>query len=260
MDRREFLSTTAAGLGATFFAAGSSPALALVQGSHGSGDAALNALFEKIFQDRVKRYPELATSLGLDKGENAHLKSELDVRPTAAARAEDLAKLRQELASIRAIPNVSLSQAAKLNKDVIVYQIETNIVPGAKFGIDSAQRPYPITQQGGSYFSTPDFLNTAHTIDTAADAEAYLSRLAQVGKTIDNDTVEQRAQATRGFLAPAWSIDLALGQMRKLREAAPEANTHVTSVSASSGHARPTKSGANSRARSAAEKVVTIAA
>jgi uncharacterized protein (DUF885 family) len=38
------------------------------------------------------------------------------------------------------------------------------------------QRPYPIFQQGGSYFSTPDFLNTAHTIETAADAEAYLSR------------------------------------------------------------------------------------
>ena len=48
-----------------------------------------------------------------------------------------------------------------------------------KFGIDSVQRPYPIFQQGGSYFSTPDFLNSAHTIDTAADAEAYLSRLAQ---------------------------------------------------------------------------------
>jgi uncharacterized protein (DUF885 family) len=230
MDRREFLSTTAAGLGAAFFAAGSSPALALVQGSAGSGDAALNALFEKIFQDRVKRFPELATSLGLDKGENAHLKSELDVRPTAAARAEDLAKLRQELASIQAIPNASLSQAAKLNKNVIVYQIETNIVPGAKFDIDSAQRPYTITQQGGSYFSTPDFLNTAHTIETAADAEAYLSRLSQVGKTIDNDTVEQRAQAARGFLAPAWSIDLALGQMRKLRGSAPEANTMVDSL------------------------------
>ena len=30
-----------------------------------------------------------------------------------------------------------------------------------------AQRPYPITQQGGAYFSMPDFLNTAHTIDNA---------------------------------------------------------------------------------------------
>ena len=231
MDRRQFLSTSSAAFSLAFVSgAASSPAFALVQGSTGSGDAKLNALFEKIFQDRVRRFPELASSLGLDKGENAHLKSELDVRPTASARAEDLAKLRQELAALQAVPDSGLSQAAKLNKDVVVYQIQTNIVPGAKFDIDSAQRPYPITQQGGSYFSTPDFLNTAHTIDTASDAEAYLSRLSLVGKTIDNDTVEQRAQAARGFLAPAWSIDLALGQMRKLRGAAPEANTMVESL------------------------------
>ena len=83
MDRRQFLSASSAALSFAFVSgAGSSPALALVQGE--AGDAALNALFEKIFQDRVHRFPELATSLGLDKGENAHLKSELDVRPTGS--------------------------------------------------------------------------------------------------------------------------------------------------------------------------------
>jgi uncharacterized protein (DUF885 family) len=231
MDRRQFLSASSAALSfAIVSGTSSSPALALVQGSPGSSDAALNALFETIFQDRVRRFPELASSLGLDKGENAHLKSELDVRPLAAARAEDLAKLRTELASIQAIPAAGLSQAAKLNRDVIAYQIETNIIPGAQFNIDSAQRPYPIFQQGGSYFSTPDFLNTAHTIETAADAEAYLARLALVGKSLDNDSEEQRAQAARGFLAPAWSIDLTLGQMRKLRSPSPEANTMVESL------------------------------
>ncbi len=231
MDRRQFLSASSAALSFAFVSgATGSPAFALAQGGAGSGDAALNALFEKIFQDRVRRFPELATSLGLDKGANAHLKSELDVRPLAAARAEDLANLRAELAAVQAIPEAGLSPAAKLNRDVIVYQMETGIIPPAKFDIDSVQRPYPIFQQGGTYFSTPDFLNTAHTIDTAADAEAYLARLALVGKSLDNDTEEQRAQAARGFLAPAWSIDLTLGQMRKLRSPAPEANTVVDSL------------------------------
>ena len=40
---------------------------------------------------------------------------------------------------------------------------------------------------------------------------------------LDNETAEQRAQAARGFLAPAWSLDLALGQMRELRAPAPAA-------------------------------------
>jgi uncharacterized protein (DUF885 family) len=108
--------------------------------------------------------------------------------------------------------------------------METGLIPAEKFGIDSVQRPYPIFQQGGTYFSTPDFLNSAHTIETAADAEAYLSRLALVGKALDNDTDDQREQAARGFLAPAWSIDLTLDQMRKLRSPAPEANTMVDSI------------------------------
>jgi uncharacterized protein (DUF885 family) len=47
---------------------------------------------------------------------------------------------------------------------------------------------------------------------------------------LDNDTEEQRAEAARGFLAPTWSIDLTLGQMRKLRDVAPEKSTMVQSI------------------------------
>jgi uncharacterized protein (DUF885 family) len=231
MDRRQFLSSSSAALSFAFVSgAASAPALALVQGGAGTGDAALNALFEKIFQDRVRRDPELATSLGLDKGANAHLKSELDTRPKSAARAEDLAILRGELASVQAVNPATLSQSSKLNRDVVIYQMETALIPPVKFGLDSVQRPYLIFQQGGAYFAEPDFLNTDHTVENAADAEAYLSRLALIGKLLDNETEEQRAQAARGFLAPAWSIDLTLGQMRKLRSPAPEANTLVDSL------------------------------
>jgi uncharacterized protein (DUF885 family) len=225
MDRREFLS-----LGSVAALLPAAPAKAALQSGGSASDAQLNGLFEDIFQDRVKRYPDLASSLGLDKGANAHLKAELDVRPIAQARKEDLALAKKNIADIKAVPPGSLSDAGKLNREVVLYQMETGAIPAEKFNIDSVQRPYPIFQQGGSYFSTPDFLNTAHTIETAADAEAYLSRLALVGKSLNNDSEDQREQAARGFLAPAWSIDLTLGQMRKLREAAPEANTMVDSI------------------------------
>ena len=110
---------------------------------------------------------------------------------------------------------------------MVLYQLDSAMVAPARFGLDSVQRPYPIMQQGGNYFSLPDFLNTAHTINSAADAEAYLARLALVGRMLDNDSDDQRAQAARGFLAPGWSLDLTLGQMKKLRAAAPGANTMV---------------------------------
>ena len=228
MDRRSFLKAGGATAAVVPFAAGAAAHTAPATAA--AGEAKLNALFEQVFQDRVQRYPELASSLGLDKGANAHLKSKLDVRPLDQARKEDLALTKKNIADIRAVPPASLSDSGRLNREVVLYQMETSIIPAEKFNIDSVQRPYPIFQQGGSYFSTPDFLNTAHTIETAADAEAYLSRLALVAKSLDNDSEDQREQAARGFLAPAWSIDLTLGQMRKLREPAPEANTMVDSI------------------------------
>jgi uncharacterized protein (DUF885 family) len=224
MDRRSFLATSAtvALLPLTEVPGFAAPS--------GAGDGKLNALFERIFQDRVRNSPELASSLGLDKGPNAALKSKLETDPAPVQRSKDLARDRRAIAELNAISAATLSDAAKLNREVVLYSLETNTVAPSRWGIDSAQRPYPITQQGGAYFGTPDFLNTSHTIDNTADAEAYLSRLGQFATTLDNDTAEQRAQAARGFLAPGWSIDLALGQMRKLREVPADKSSMVDSI------------------------------
>jgi uncharacterized protein (DUF885 family) len=224
MDRRSFLATSAT---IALLPLTEAPALAAATKS---GDAKLNALFEAVFQERVRNAPELASSLGLDKGPNAALKSKLDTDPAPLQRSKALARNRRAIAQLNAISPATLSEAGKLNREVVLYSLQTNTVAPTRWNIDSAQRPYPITQQGGAYFDTPDFLNTSHTIDNAADAEAYLSRLQQFATVLDNDTVEQRSQAARGFLAPGWAIDLALGQMRKLRDVPAEKSSMVDSI------------------------------
>jgi uncharacterized protein (DUF885 family) len=216
MDRRQFLTTTAATTAGLAVAA---PSIAQPAGGNPAapGDAKLNALLEEIFMDRVKRSPTFATGLGLDKGPLAPLKAQFDTRPLPQARKEDLALAKRDLARVKAINPATLSSAGKLNRDVVVYQAETGMIAQDRFGIDSAVRPYPIFQQGGVYFSIPDFLNSSHTVETVADVEAYLSRLAQVDTLLDNESADQKVQAARGFLAPQWSIDLTLAQMKKLR-------------------------------------------
>jgi uncharacterized protein (DUF885 family) len=227
MDRRTFLAT---GATVALLPLTEGPALAAVAATPGSGDAGLNQLFEDIFQERVRNSPELATSLGLDKGALASLKAKLDTDPVQTQRQKNLARNRRAIARLNAVSPASLSDAARLNREVVLYSLNTAIVAPSRWNIGSAQGPYTITQQDGAYFDTPDFLNTAHTIDNAADAEAYLSRLQQFATVLDNDTAEQRFQAGRGFLAPAWSIDLSLGQMRKLREVAADKGTMVESI------------------------------
>ena len=229
MDRREFLWTgSAAALSLPFL---STPGLTqTASGTSTPGDAALNALFDAIFHEQVRNSPAFATQLGLDKGELAYLKSKLDTRPFPQGRAEDLARNRKFLRQLNAVDAKALSPAAALNREIVIYDMGTNITAPEKFDLDSVQSPSLISQQDGAYFSIPDFLNSAHTIDTTADAEAYLMRLRQFATLLDNETNEQRRQAERGYVAPGWSLDLALGQMRELRKPAPEKSTMADSI------------------------------
>ena len=229
MDRREFLTAGAAALTLPLLSANKAQALVL-QPTAGSGDAALNDVFERIFQEQVRTSPTYATFLGLDKGELAPLRSMLDTRPVASARAEEAARTDKFIGWLEAVPEAGLSDAARLNREVILWDLKTNNVGPKQFGISNPQSPYEVSQQDGSYFSVPDFLHSAHTIDNAADGEAYLSRLAQFATVLDNETAEVRRQAGAGFLAPAWALDLALKQMAELRAPTPEQSSMTDSL------------------------------
>ena len=234
MDRRAFLSTgSAVALGLPLLSGGFAPAGAAMLAptrAKASGDAALNALFDRIFEARINASPTFATGLGLDKGAKAGLRATFDPKPAPLARAEDVARNKKALAAVRAIAPASLSQAAALNREVVIYDLEQALTAPTRFNLDSVQGPYLISQQDGAYFSLPDFLNSRHPIDNAADAEAYLSRLGEFGQIIDYETDEQRRMAARGFLAPAWSLDLALGQIAKLRGQPAAQNGLVRSI------------------------------
>src|SRR5690349_3865063 len=186
MDRRDFLTTTGAAALTIPFLPGN---LAFAQGA-GAGDAALNATFERIFQEQVRTSPTTATFLGLDKGELAPLRSKLDTRPVAQARREEAARTDKFIGWLKAVPEAGLSDTAKLNREVILWDLETNNVGPKRFDIANPQSPYEVSQQDGIYFSRPDFLHSAHPIETASDAEAYLSRLAQFAIELDNETAE----------------------------------------------------------------------
>ena len=211
MERREFLAAS----GAMALALAADPTFA--KGPAAKGDKALLGLLDAIFNDGIAHSPEFATVLGLDKGKLAGLRSKL-TPPTAAERNAGLARNRTWLRRLNAIPAASLGSTGKRYQALVRYQLEESIVAPGRFGIDQVQFPYRINQQGGAYFGTPDFLDSNHPIDTAADAEAYLARLAAFAVQLDQDSASQKAEAGRGLLAPGWSIDLALGQMRKLRE------------------------------------------
>ncbi len=224
MDRRHFI---ASGAAATTLAL--LPDTVRAQAPGGPRDAALNAAFQKAFDDSLKHSPELATQLGLDKGANAGLRHKLS-EGTQAAKNADLARTKTAIAAITAIGPEGLSPAAKLNREVVLYLLESSALGQEKFKLDSPQYLFVIAQNAGAYFSTPDFLDTAHTIADAGDAEAYLNRTRAFARALDQDTEQQRLFAARGVVVPDFALDLALGQMATLRKPAGADNTLTKSI------------------------------
>ncbi|HVR91572.1 MAG TPA: DUF885 family protein [Novosphingobium sp.] len=224
MDRRNFMISGSA----TALVLGAEPVLAATR-ARPQGDAALNAALDAIFNDGVIHSPETATSLGLDKGANAALKSRLSPA-TAAFRRQEAARTLRWQARLTGFNPARLSDTGKRNRALAQYMLEQRTLAPVRFNLDSVQRPYRIFQQGGAYFEVPDFINSQHTITTASDAEAYLARLSGFATLLDQDTLEQRAEAARGYVAPGWSIDLALGQMRTLRGQPAGSSSMVESI------------------------------
>ncbi|NLS29341.1 hypothetical protein S2M10_43650 [Sphingomonas sp. S2M10] len=223
MDRRHFLATSSTAALAALIPAAARAAVA------GTRDAEINAVYNQIVAQRIQRSPEFATSLGFDKGPNAPLKHKLsDGSP--AAKARNLADTKAAIAKVEAFDPATLSEAARLDREVVLYSLRSATVAQDRFQIDSVGRPFPIFQQGGAYFSTPDFLNTSHTIVTQDDAEAYLDRLDALAGVLDQDTADQKAAAGRGLVAPGFCLELTLAQMAKLRQPDPAANTLTQSL------------------------------
>jgi len=221
MDRRTFvISSSMAALVAT---AGRSAAQTSTRESE------LGAAFETIFQRFLDISPELTTSLGLDKGARAAAKSRLD-DDSAEGTQKQLQLVRKGLGELAQFSPADLSPASALNLEVVTYFLEQQTVAPARFGLSSVGRPYRIFQQGGAYFQVPDFLNTAHTINSTADCDAYLARLQAFAVSLDADSAVQEADAARGYIAPAFSLDLTLGQMEKLRRQQAKSSSLVQSL------------------------------
>ncbi len=222
MDRRQFLASS----GAIAIAAAAPRALAQ---TGGTDDARLSAAFAAIFERQLDLSPAMVTSLGLDKGARAGAKSQLNDN-SKSAMTKQLAATQAAIKELESYKSAALSEAQKLNLEVILYSLGQQTVAPAKFGLNSAVRPYRIFQQGGSYFSTPDFLNTAHTVNAASDCDAYVARLEAFARNLRTDTALQRDEAARGYLAPGWSLDLTLLQMKKLRDQPAASSSLVQSL------------------------------
>jgi uncharacterized protein (DUF885 family) len=224
MDRRTMMLSTAAA--AAFGAvAPRTPA----QGSRSS--PALQALFDQFMKENLDIAPLFVTTLGLDTGARAQQKSEVDDASEAGIDRQK-ALTASQLARLRTFDRATLGAADAVSYDVVLYGLRTNDAANQAFqyGPAGAGAPYVLSQLTGSYRQMPTFLDNQHTIETKADADAYLARLNGFATMMDQELEVARHDIALGVVPPDFILAKTLMQMQALRAAPPEQSALTRSV------------------------------
>jgi uncharacterized protein (DUF885 family) len=200
-------------------------------------DPRLRAVFDDITLGLLGEQPEEATFLGVDDGPRAGLKSRLNDRSWAAEQRGG-ADAAARLAKLRAIDPATLNDRDRVNYETIAYALELG-VEGAKFSygdnalaaaMGESAGPYVVNQQSGDFNTVPEFLASQHSIETKADAEAYLDRLQAFAVALEQETARVNRDAAQGVIAPDFILDTSLSQMRPFLATTAAGSGLVTSL------------------------------
>jgi uncharacterized protein (DUF885 family) len=213
-SRREALGALSAGVAAVALPGS---VVAQVGGPTVSGEAGVKALLDSIGENLLALSPEGATTLGLDTGARAALRSRLADR-SQAGQDRLAAVLRADLAKAEAVNTAGLTHATRTSVEVVRSAYRTALEGFAQPYGDIAvggwrNTPYVVIQNVGAYLDVPRFLDADHPVRNAADAEAYLARLESYPVQLEGELGRLKAAAGKGLIAPAFLIDKAVNQM-----------------------------------------------
>ena len=230
-SRRQALGALSAGVAAIAMAI---RATAQASSPAASGEAEVKALLDSIGENLLALSPEGATSLGLDTGARAVLRSRLADR-SQAGQDKVAAVLRSDLARAEGVEAEGLTHATRTSVEVVRSAYRTALEGFAQPYGDVAvggwrNTPYVVIQNVGAYLDVPRFLDADHPVRDAADAEAYLARLESYPVQLDGELGRLKAAAGKGLIAPAFLIDKAIGQMTMSIKGAREGGGLVESL------------------------------
>jgi len=196
--------------------------------------AEASALLDSIAENLLRLSPESATSLGIDKGEHAALRSQLSDR-SAAGQRRVADTLRADLARANAIDTSGLDHSTRTSVEVVKSAYATALegfaLPYGDVAVGGWRNtPYVVIQNVGAYLDVPRFLDSEHQINEAADAQAYLSRLQSYPKQLEGELERAAAARAKGLVPPDFLLDKALGQLKQSVDGARKGGGLVESI------------------------------
>jgi uncharacterized protein (DUF885 family) len=192
------------------------------------------ALLNDFADNLLRLFPETATSLGVDTGARAGLRSQLADR-SAEGQQRVAGQLRADLERANAFATTGLAHATRTSFEVVRSAYATSLagfaLPYGDITVGGWRNtPYVVIQNVGAYLDIPRFLDSDHRVENAVDAEAYLARLQSYAKQLDGELGRTQAARATGLVPPAFLIDKALGQIRLSAKSARDGGTLVDSL------------------------------
>jgi len=206
-------------------ALGGTTALAALPGCAAGGFAAASAsegsgpeaLLDRIAWNLLEHAPTGATALGIDTGERAYLRGQLG-DASGSGQAALAETLRRDLATVRATDISAFDPATRTSFEV-VESAYASALDGFAFPYGDVavggwrNAPYVVIQNVGAYVDIPRFLDSDHPVRDEADAEFYLSRLAELPGVLDGELERIAAAREMGVVPPDFLLDKAIAQM-----------------------------------------------
>ena len=188
-------------------------------GAASAGDLAKK--LEGIANGILGDFPEVATSLGIDKGPRAPLARRLYDRTPAGVEARK-ANTSKRLSELKTFDLEDLRVPAKLDGAVALAAHQTAVDGDAfPFGdqvtlstdIGYRSTPYVVNQMGGAFIEIPDYLDSKVMVPNVAMATAYADRVEAYARNLDGETERMAHDRGIGVVAPDFVIDKAIGMI-----------------------------------------------
>ena len=189
-----------------------SPEPAAVSGLNGLVDETqrFNDWLDEEWEEQLRFSPQTQTSLGLKTDYNR-----LDDYTLAAQDAE-IGWLRESVAEMESEFNYqTLSDEGKLSWDMWKDSLTV-----AEEGIPFRNHQY-LFGRGGIHARLPNFLINLHSVETLEDMEAYIARLREIDRVLNEVLLKAQQNANEGKRPPGFAYDFAIAEIDRIIEGAP---------------------------------------
>lgn len=170
-----------------------------------------NAFFERIYNEKVDRFPEWQTYLGIKKdyGDWNNDSDEIELRELEFTK-ENVEWLKSS------IDYDFLDLQTKISYRLALQNAE-NAVNHFKYRLYN----YPVNQMFGRHTDIASFLINMHLVTNASDAEAYVSRLNGVEQVFEQLLENLKLRDELGVIPPKFVFPRAIESCRNIISGAP---------------------------------------